>query len=85
MRFETYHIFPMEADSSFIRAIDSTDNVEEGGLPGSIGSDESNDLSLTHIERDVREDGEPTEMFCDVLDLKNSGGFDSLMPPLCLY
>jgi len=55
MRFETYQIFPMEADSSFIRAIDSTDNVEEGGLSGSIRAYQSYNLSILHVKGDIRE------------------------------
>ena len=45
----------MEADSSFIRAIDPSDEVEEGGLSCSIRTDQSYNLSILHVKGDIRE------------------------------
>ena len=56
MRFETNQVFPMETDSSFVRTIDPRNDVEEGGLSGSIGSDQPNNLSLIYGKGDIRED-----------------------------
>jgi hypothetical protein len=65
MRFETGQVFPMEADSSFIRRIDSGDDVKEGGLSGTIGADQSHNLSILHVKGDIREHSESTKMECD--------------------
>jgi hypothetical protein len=56
MRFETHQVFPMKPDSSFIWTIDARNDVEEGGLSGSIGSDQPNNLSLIYGKGDIRED-----------------------------
>jgi hypothetical protein len=55
----------MEADSSFIRAIDPCDEVEEGGLSCSIRTDQSYNLSILHVKRDIRKHSESTKMECD--------------------
>ena len=63
MGVEANQVFAMEMDSTFVRTIDACDDVEEGGLPGAIGSNQSNNLSLRNTKGDVREDREPIEMF----------------------
>jgi hypothetical protein len=60
---ETDQVFSVEVDSPFVRAIDTGDNIEQSGLPGTVGSDQSNNLTLGNTKGDIREDREPFETF----------------------
>ena len=54
MGVEADQVFTMEIDCPFVRTIDACDDVEEGGFPGAIGSNQSNNLSLGNTKGDVR-------------------------------
>lgn len=56
MRFESNQVFPIETDSSFVGAIDASDDVEEGSLSSPIWPDQPNNISLIHVKGDIRED-----------------------------
>jgi hypothetical protein len=68
----------MEADSSFIRAIDPCDEVEEGGLSCSIRTDQSYNLSILHVKGDIREHSESAKMECDPFYFKKLRGLNNL-------
>jgi hypothetical protein len=68
----------MEADSSFIRAIDPCDEVEEGGLSCSIGADQSHDLSILHVKGDIRQHSESAKMECNSFYFKKLRGLNDL-------
>lgn len=63
MGVEADQVLAMEMDGPFVRSIDACDDVEEGGLSGAVGSNQSDNLPLGNTKRDVREDREPFEMF----------------------
>ena len=52
------------------RDLDAGDNVEKGGFASTIRSDERNDLSEPHLETDIDDSRQPTEMLGNVRHLK---------------
>ena len=63
MGTKTDQVLSIEMDSPFVRAIDTGDNIEKGGLPGTVGSDQSNNLTLGNTKGDIRQDRKTFEMF----------------------
>ncbi len=73
MRFETDQVFPVKTDRSLIRAIDARDDIEEGCLSSSIGSDEPDNLSFIYVKGDIGKDGQASEVFGYIYQLKRNG------------
>ena len=55
----------------WVRCINPVDDVEQGGLAGAVGADESQDLPLRQLKGDIAQGLEPAETFGDFLDLED--------------
>ena len=57
VRWQVRDVAPVEHDRAVIGLGDPTDRTQQGRLAGSVRADESHDLALTDLDRNVREDG----------------------------
>src|SRR6185503_10262583 len=58
----------VEGDRAAVARQEPADHVEERGLAGSVGADESGDLAPGDLDADVRQCGEAAKALADVLD-----------------
>ena len=48
-------VLAFKKDFSGIRVVDAGNTIEYGGLPGTVGTDNGQDLLLLYLEMDIRE------------------------------
>ena len=64
------HVLAAEDHASALRAHDAGDDAHQGGLARAVGADETEKLTLVHLERDVFEGNHSAESHGDVLDVQ---------------
>ena len=72
IRLESRDIVPVEDHRSFVRRVEAGDDVEEGGLPGTVGADHADDLARVGVEVDVVDGLNASE------PLRHSGEFEEV-------
>ena len=61
---------PLNVISAGLRLERRRNQVEQRGLAGAVGADETQNLSFVHVEVDVRHSGEAAEVLADSLTFK---------------
>ena len=62
------HVLPAEHDKPGLGAQDTGDDAHQGGLACAVGTDETEQLPLAHLERDVFDGNHPAESHGDLFD-----------------
>ena len=62
----------IEENPSFGGRVDSRDYVEQRGLSGAVGADDSDDLAFVYLDVDIRQGCEAAETLCDFLYFQNT-------------
>ena len=63
-------VFSCKIDLSEIRLYKACDHIKAGGLAGTIGPEQADDLPGVHVKRHVRDNGPVTELFSEMLNAK---------------
>ena len=79
---ETEQRLTLEHDVAGGRCDHSRDHVEEGGLPGPVGANDRDDLSLVDMEVKIGECVETTEGHAQVLNVEQTFAHAGATPPL---
>ena len=67
-------VVPADDRGAFVRPQQGDEDVEQGGFPGAVGSDDTEQLSLLHLEaHPVQGDGLPVPLG-DIFDAYRSHG-----------
>src|SRR5208282_2235076 len=59
------NVFSRKGDGSLVRLVDPIHDIEECCLPGTVRTDQAQDLTLSDAETDVRNRYQPAETFAD--------------------
>jgi hypothetical protein len=71
VRFEIGDVLSFEEDFSGTRPINSTDAIEDGGLSGSIGSNDGIDGPFLHLKAYITQSSDAAKRDSKVFNLKN--------------
>jgi hypothetical protein len=67
VRGKVIDVLPLEGHHAFLRAVKSIDAIEDAGFPRSVGANDGQHLSLSHIKTDAREGSYTSKIQPDVV------------------
>jgi hypothetical protein len=70
--FAANQVLSLQANLTLIRGINTREKVEDGGLAGSVGADQTDDLSPPNLEADILDSSQTPKMLGQTIHLKKS-------------
>ena len=70
VRRKARHSVSLEDDFAGVGTEEPRDEVEDGGLPGAVGADETDDLALADVKLEIVDHLQPAERFGDAAKLE---------------
>jgi hypothetical protein len=71
VRREAPNLLPLEEDAAFCWAVDPSDQVEAGGLPCPVRSDQAEEIALEQLEGDLIDSSETAKADRRLVQLQN--------------